>query len=100
MDHLLKTKKESKSLKKTGDTKYIYKIELDKACFQNDMAYGDFKDLAKRTAADEVLREKHLILLKIRNIVDIKEDWLVWFITFLIKRPQAVVLSLCHKMRN
>ena len=29
---------------------------LDKACFQHDMAYGDFKDLAKRTASDEVLR--------------------------------------------
>ena len=32
--------------KKTGDTKYIYRNELDKACFQHDMAYGDFKDLA------------------------------------------------------
>ena len=27
----------------TADTKYIYKNELDKACFQHDMAYGDFK---------------------------------------------------------
>ena len=40
---------------KTGDTKYIYKNELDKACFQYDMAYGDFKDLTRRTAADKVL---------------------------------------------
>ena len=44
--------------KETGDTSYIYKNELDKACFQYDMAYGDFKDLAKRTAADKVLRNK------------------------------------------
>ena len=44
--------------KETGDTSYIYKNELDKACFQHDMAYGDFKDLAKRTAADKVLRNK------------------------------------------
>ena len=58
MDRLLKTKKESKSLKKTGETKYIYRNELDKACFQHDMAYGDFKDLPKRTAANKVLREK------------------------------------------
>ena len=42
----------------TGDTSYIYKFELDKACFQHDMAYGDFKDLTKRTAADKVLRDK------------------------------------------
>ena len=34
--------------KETGDTNYIYKNELDKACFQHDMAYGDFKDLKKR----------------------------------------------------
>ena len=37
--------------KETGDTSYIYKNELDKACFQHDMAYGDFKDLARRTAS-------------------------------------------------
>ena len=43
--------------KETGDTKYIYKNELDKACFQHDMAYGDFKDLSKRTTSDKVLRE-------------------------------------------
>ena len=40
------------------DTSYIYKNELDKACFQHDTAYGDFKDLAKRTASDKILRDK------------------------------------------
>ena len=44
--------------KETGDTRHIYKNELDKACFQYDMAYVDFKDLAKRTASDKVLRAK------------------------------------------
>ena len=42
----------------TGDTKYIYKNELDKACFQHDMAYGDFKDLKRRTQSDKVLKDK------------------------------------------
>ena len=42
----------------TGDTNYIYKNELDKACFQHDMAYGDFKDLKRRTQSDKVLKEK------------------------------------------
>ena len=46
-DHLLKTKKEFKKFKETGDTSYIYKNELDKTCFQNDMAYADFKDLKR-----------------------------------------------------
>ena len=53
VDHLLTTNKESK----TEDTKYIYRNELDKACSQHDMAYGDFKDLARRTAPDNILRD-------------------------------------------
>ena len=43
---------------KTGNTKFIYKNELDKACFQHDMAYGKSKDLVKRTQSDKVLRDK------------------------------------------
>ena len=39
-----KNKKRIQKLKKTGDTSYIYKNELDKACFQHDMAYEHFKD--------------------------------------------------------
>ena len=50
--------------KETGDTKYIYRNELDKACFQHDMAYGDFKNLARRTAAANVLRDKALNIAK------------------------------------
>ena len=42
----------------TGNTDFIYKNELDKACFQNDMAYGKSKDLTKRTQSDKVLRDK------------------------------------------
>ena len=53
-----KNKERIQKFKETGDTSYIYKNELDKACFQHDMAYGDFKDLPKGTAADKVLRDK------------------------------------------
>ena len=53
-----KNKERIQKFKETGDTSYIYKNELDKACFQHDMAYADFKDLAQRTAADKVLRDK------------------------------------------
>ena len=53
-----KNKERIQKFKETEDTSYIYKNELDKACFQHDMAYEDFKDLAKRTAADKVLRDK------------------------------------------
>ena len=53
-----KNKERIQKFKETGDTSYIYKNELDKACFQHDMAYGEFKDLPKRTEADKLLRDK------------------------------------------
>ena len=53
-----KNKERIQKFKETGDTSYIYKNELDKACFQHDMAYGDFKDLKRRTFSDKVLRDK------------------------------------------
>ena len=34
----------------------MYQNELDKACFQHDMVYGDFKNLPRKTAADKVLQ--------------------------------------------
>ena len=37
-----KNKERIQKLKETGDTSCIYKNELDKACFQHDMANGDF----------------------------------------------------------
>ena len=51
--------------KETGDTNYIYKNELDKACFQHDMVYGDFKVLARITASDNILREKAFNIARI-----------------------------------
>ena len=53
-----KNKERIQQFKKTGDTNYIYKNKLDKACFQHDMAYVDFKHLARRTASDKVLGNK------------------------------------------
>ena len=56
-------KERIKEFKRTGDTcyiyrRYIYRNELDKACFQHDSAYADHKDLINRTKADKVLRDK------------------------------------------
>ena len=59
-----KNKKRIQKFKETGDTGYIYKSELGKACFQHDIAYGDFKDLARRTASDKVLRNKTFNIAK------------------------------------
>ena len=59
-----KNKERIQKSKETGDTSYIYKNELDKACFQHDMAYGDFKDLKRRTASDKILRDKAFDIAK------------------------------------
>ena len=53
----------------TSNTDFIYKNELDKACFQHDMAYGKSKDLVKRTQSGKVLRGK---AIKIAS--DLKDD--------------------------
>ena len=60
----IKIKERIQKFKETGDTSYIYKNELDKACFQHDMAYGDFKDFKKRTASDKILRNKAFNIAK------------------------------------
>ena len=59
--HLLKTER-IKKFKETGDTGYIYRNEL--VCFRHDMTYGDFKDLARRTTSDKVLRDKAFNIAK------------------------------------
>ena len=51
-------KERIKKFKQTGDTRYIYRNELNKACFQHDPPYADNKDLINRTKADKVLRDK------------------------------------------
>ena len=59
-----KNKERFQKFKEKGDTSYIYKNELHKACFQHDMAYGDFKDLKRRTASDKFLRDKAFTIAK------------------------------------
>ena len=51
-------KERIKEFKRTGDTRYIYRNELDKACFQHDSAHANHKDLINRTEADRVLKDK------------------------------------------
>ena len=53
-----KNKERIEKFMQSGNTDFIYKNELHKACFQHDMAYGKSKDLIKRTQSDKVLREK------------------------------------------
>ena len=77
-----KNKERIQKFKIRGDSRYIYQNELDKECFQHGIAYCNFKDLPIRITFDSALRVKHLIMLKIQNMMDIEELLLQWFIIF------------------
>ena len=53
-----KNKERIEKVMQTENTDFIYRNELDKACFQHDMTYGKSKDLVKRTQSDKVLKDK------------------------------------------
>ena len=61
MDNL---QKRIQKFKETGGSQYIYQNELDNACFQHGMAYGDFKDLSGKTASNKILHDKAFNIAK------------------------------------
>ena len=70
----------------------IYRNEIDKACFQYDMAYGDFKDLARRTASDKILRDKAFNTAKNPKSERYQRRLASVIYRFLTKSLQVVVL--------
>ena len=87
-----KNKERIQKIKETVDTNYIYKNELDKACFQHDMAYGQFKDLERRTASAKVLRDKAFNIAKNPKYEGYQRGLALWFTNFLTKSLKVVVL--------
>ena len=81
-----KNKERIQKFKETGDSQYMYQNKVDKACFQHDMANGDFKDLTRRTASDKMLHDKAFNIAKNPKYHGYKMVFLRWFINFLIKR--------------
>ena len=59
-----KNKERIQILKEIGDSQYIHQKELNKACFQHDMAYADFKDLTRRIASKKILCVKSFHVAK------------------------------------
>ena len=74
-----------KIFKETGDSRYIYKNELDKACFQHVMLKEILKIYIEKQLLIRSYVRKHLIFLKTQNLIDINFDMLQWFINYLIK---------------
>ena len=87
-----KNKERIQKFKEKGDTDYIYKNELDKACLQYDMAHAHFKDLTRRTASDKFLRNTGFKIAKYPKYDGYQIDWPQWFTNFLIKSQKEVVL--------
>ena len=80
-----KNKEIIQKYKETKNSRYIYKIELDIACFQHDMTYGYFKDLTRKTAPDEILRDKAFKIPQNLKYDGFQRNLLQWFINSLIK---------------
>ena len=53
-----KNKERIEKFMQSGNTDFICKNELDKACFLHDVAYGKSKDLVKRKQSDKVLKDR------------------------------------------
>ena len=95
-----KNKQRIQKFKETGDEKYICRNELNKACFQHDMAYGYLKDLARRTTADKVLRDKAFNIAKDPKYDGYQRGVASMVYKFCDKKPLVVVLNLYLKMSN
>ena len=54
----IRNKTRIQNLKETEDSWYIYRNELDKTCFQHDIAYKDSTELQRRTTYNKGLRDK------------------------------------------
>ena len=61
---IYKKQRKNTKIQDIGDSRYIYQNELEKACFQHDMVYGDFKDLIRRTASEKILGDRTFSIAK------------------------------------
>ena len=86
-----KTKDRIQTFMQTGNTDYIYKNDLDKASFQNDMAYGKYKNLAKRKESDKVLKDKAFKIAGNRNYDGYQRGLASMVYKFFNKNLQVVV---------
>ena len=99
-----KNKGRIQNFMQTRNTDYIYKNDLDKACFQHDMAYGKYKNLNKRTQSNKVLRNKAFEIASNpkydgyqRGLASMVFKFLIKsLLLFQINPLKAVVLNLCQ----
>ena len=95
-----KHKQRIQKFKETGDTRYIYRNELDKACFAHDAAYSDSKDLTKRTVADKILKNKAFDIAKDPKYDGYQRGLASMVDKFFDKKSSGVVQNLYFKINN
>ena len=84
----------------TGNINFIYRNDLDKACFQHDMAYGKSKDLVKRTQSDKVLKDKTFKIASDPKYDGYQRGLASMVYRFFDKSLKEVILSLMNQIIN
>ena len=79
---------------------YIYKDDLDKACFEHDMAYSKFNNLDKRTRSENISTDKALETASNPKHVDYQRGLASMVFMFLTKNLLEVVLKMKLKKTN
>ena len=95
-----KNKERIEKFNETWNSRYIYQNELDKACFQRDMAYGDFKSLTRRTTSDKILYGKAFNIVKKSKYDGYQRELDSMVYKFLEKRPLLAVLKMNSLTNN
>ena len=67
--------------------------KLDKACFQYDMVYGDFKVLLRTTASDKISRDKAFNIAKTPKYDEYHRGFLSMVYKFLDKKSSGGVVK-------
>ena len=87
-----KNKERIEKFVQTGNTDFIYRNKLDKACFQHDMAYGKSNDLVKRTQSNKVLKYKPIKIASDPNYDGYQRGLALMVYKFFDKNLKEVVL--------
>ena len=85
-DPFTRHKERMKEFKRTGDTRLLYRNELDKACFKYDAAYAKYKDVENRLISDQKLRNSAYDIASNPVYDGYQRGLVVWYINFLTQK--------------
>ena len=71
----IKNKERIQKFRQTGNTNYIVKNDIEKACFQHDLPHGKYKNLTEITQSHNVLREKSFEIVSNSKHDDFLRGW-------------------------